>query len=169
MAGCIFSDAIALAGDTMAMVSPLFKYIGRIYCIEVAMQRQYNICINIANGMSSKSIITQWVEFFNAGDASALSFLYHNTAVKEFATGKRIEGRKDIRETYKQEFSGVKMVCIVDRILVSEDMVTLEWKDLFDLRGCSIFNIVDDVIMHERVYFDELSFLRTHELPLPKI
>jgi hypothetical protein len=133
------------------------------------MQHQYNICINIANGMSPKSIITQWVEFFNAGDASALSALYHSSAVKEFATGKKIDGQKNIGETYKQEFSGVKMVCIVDRILVSDDMVTLEWKDPFGLRGCSIFDIVDEVIMHERVYFDELSFLRAHKLPLPKV
>ena len=135
----------------------------------MAMQRQYNICINIANGMSSKSIITQWVEFFNAGDASALSFLYHSSAIKEFATGKRIEGRKNIWDTYKQEFSSAKMVCIVDRMQASDDMATLEWKDPLGLRGCSIFKIVDEVIVHERVYFDKLSFLRAHKLPLPKV
>jgi hypothetical protein len=133
------------------------------------MQRQYNICINIANGMSSKSIITQWVEFFNAGDASALSALYHSSGVKEFATGKKIDGQKNIENTYRQEFSRAKMVCIVDRMLASDDVVTLEWKDPLGLRGCSNFKIVGEVIVHERVYFDKLSFLRAHELPLPKI
>jgi hypothetical protein len=135
----------------------------------MAMQRQYNICINLALYMSSKSIITQWVEFFNAGDAGALSVLYHSRAVKEFATGKRIEGRQNIWDTYKQEFSSAKMVCIVDRMVASDDVVTLEWKDPLGLRGCSIFQIVDEVIVHERVYFDELSFLRAHKLPLPKV
>jgi hypothetical protein len=133
------------------------------------MQRQYNICINIANGMSSKSIITQWVEFFNAGDANALSALYHSSGIKEFATGKKIDGQKNIENTYRQEFSRAKMVCIVDRMLASDDVVTLEWKDPLGLRGCSIFKIVGEVIVHERVYFDKLSFLRAHELPLPKI
>lgn len=119
--------------------------------------------------MSSKSIITQWVEFFNAGDASAFSFLYHSSAVKEFATGKTLEGRKNIRDTYKQEFSSAKMVCIVDRMVTSDDVVTLEWKDPLGLRGCSVFQIVDEVIVHERVYFDELSFLRAHKLSLPRV
>ncbi len=133
------------------------------------MQRQYNICINIANGMSSKSIITRWLEFFNAGNASALSALYHSRGVKEFATGKKIDGQKNIEDTYRQEFSNAKMVCIVDRMLASDDVVTLEWKDPLGLRGCSIFKIVGEVIVHERVYFDELSFLRAHKLPLPKV
>jgi hypothetical protein len=119
--------------------------------------------------MSSKSIITQWVEFFNAGDASALSVLYHSSAVKEFATGKTLEGRKNIKDIYKQEFSRATMVCIIDRMVVSEAMVTLEWKDPLGLSGCSIFEIVEEVIVHERVYFDELSFLRAHKLPLPKL
>ena len=119
--------------------------------------------------MSSKSIITQWVEFFNAGDASALSALYHSSGVKEFATGKKIDGQKNIEDTYRQEFSRANMVCIVDRMLASDDVVTLEWKDPLGLRGCSIFKIVGEVIVHERVYFDKLSFLRAHELPLPKV
>jgi hypothetical protein len=54
-------------------------------------------------------------------------------------------------------------------MLASDDVVTLEWKDPLGLCGCSIFKIVDEVIVHKRIFFDELSFLRAYKLLLTKI
>ena len=34
-------------------------------------------------------------------------------------------------------------------------------------RGCGFFEVVDDRIVFQRGYFDELSFLRQQGLPLP--
>ena len=36
-----------------------------------------------------------------------------------------------------------------------------------ELRGCGFFKVVDDKIVFQRGYFDELSFLRQQGLPLP--
>jgi len=36
------------------------------------------------------------------------------------------------------------------------------------LRGCGFFHVVDGQITSQRGYWDKLSFLRLHGLPLPK-
>jgi hypothetical protein len=43
----------------------------------------------------------------------------------------------------------------------------LEWSDPLGLRGCGFFRIVDEKIAFQRGYWDKLSFLRLHGLPLP--
>ncbi|MES1222239.1 MAG: steroid delta-isomerase, partial [Bacteroidota bacterium] len=42
----------------------------------------------------------------------------------------------------------------------------LEWQEPLGLRGCGFFHIVDDKIVFQRGYWDKLSFLRIHNLPL---
>jgi hypothetical protein len=44
----------------------------------------------------------------------------------------------------------------------------LEWSDPLGLRGCGFFHILDEKIAFQRGYWDKLSFLRLHGLPLPK-
>ena len=52
------------------------------------------------------------------------------------------------------------MVCIVEAIL--------EWKDPLGVRGCGFFHVVNDRIVFQRGYWDKLTFLRIHGLPVPE-
>ena len=56
---------------------------------------------------------------------------------------------------------------IIENIFEDKDWAILEWKDPLGLRGCSFFQIKEDKIIFQRGYWDKLSFLRQHGLPLP--
>ncbi len=63
--------------------------------------------------------------------------------------------------------SGAEMTCIIENIFEDGEWAILEWKDPLGLRGCGFFHIVDGKIIFQRGYWDKLSFLRMHKLPLP--
>ena len=48
-----------------------------------------------------------------------------------------------------------------------EAWAILEWRDPLGLRGCGFFHVRSSLIQFQRGYWDKLSFLRMHELPLP--
>ena len=60
------------------------------------------------------------------------------------------------------------MVCIVEHIFVDGQWAILEWRDPLGLRGCGFFQIVGGKIVFERGYWDMLTFLRAHKLPVPQ-
>lgn len=41
------------------------------------------------------------------------------------------------------------------------------WSDPLGLRGCGFFHVRDGRIVHQRGYFDQLSFFRAQGLPVP--
>lgn len=65
-------------------------------------------------------------------------------------------------------FAMADMVCIVDHIFEDGEWAILEWRDPLGLRGCGFFHVVDGMIVFQRGYWDKLSFLRSHGLPLPE-
>lgn len=79
---------------------------------------------------------------FNAADADALATLYAPSAVNHQVAENAVEGRDAIH-------------------------AILEWRDPLGLRGCGFFHIQGDAIVSQRGYWDELSFLRMHGLPIP--
>ena len=79
-----------------------------------------------------------------------------------------VEGKSKIREMFESEFASAKMVCIIENIYSDGEWGILEWKDPLGLRGCGFFHIVDRKIKKQRGYWDKLSFLRMHKLPIPK-
>ena len=117
--------------------------------------------------MSPKDLITKWVEVFNAGDAIALAEFYHQDAVNHQVANEPVVGKTAIFEMFKTEFANAEMVCLVENIFEDGDWAILEWKDPLGLRGCGFFHIVDGKIKFQRGYWDKLSFLRTHGLPIP--
>jgi hypothetical protein len=70
---------------------------------------------------------------------------------------------------FAADFAAAKMVCIVENIFQDGDWAMLEWRDPLGLRGCGFFHIVDDKIVFQRGYWDRLSFLKAHGLPLPEV
>ena len=117
--------------------------------------------------MSPKEVVSAWVEAFNAADANTLASFYHPEAVNHQVAESRVEGRDNIRAVFEQEFAAADMVCIVEHLFEDGEWAILEWKDPKGLRGCGFFRILNDQIVFQRGYWDKLSFLRMHDLPLP--
>lgn len=118
--------------------------------------------------MRPKELVEKWVEAFNRADAGSLADLYTETAVNHQVANEPVEGKEAIRRMFAGEFAKAKMVCIVENIFEDGEWAILEWKDPLGLRGCGFFHIVDGKIVFQRGYWDKLSFLRLHGLPLPE-
>jgi hypothetical protein len=69
---------------------------------------------------------------------------------------------------FSSEFARAKMECIVENIFQDGDWAILEWRDPLGLRGCGFFQMHDDRIKFQRGYWDKLSFLKQHGLPIPE-
>ena len=117
--------------------------------------------------MSPKEIIADWVEVFNAADANRLADFYHDDAVNHQIANEPVVGKAAIQAMFVDEFANAEMVCIVENIFQDGDWAILEWRDPLGLRGCGFFHIVNDKIKFQRGYWDKLSFLQIHNLPIP--
>ena len=117
--------------------------------------------------MKPKELIIQWVEAFNKGDADLIAEFYAVNAVNHQVANEPIEGKKAIKEMFFAEFSQADMTCIIENIFEDGDWAILEWKDPLGLRGCGFFQIQNGRIIFQRGYWDKLSFLKMHNLPIP--
>lgn len=112
-------------------------------------------------------VVEEWVARFNAADADGLAALYAESAVNHQVAEEPVKGREAIREMFAREFSRAPMVCIVESLFESGEWAILEWRDPLGLRGCGFFHVQDGRIVRQRGYWDKLSFLRMHGLPIP--
>ncbi len=117
--------------------------------------------------MKPKELIIQWVELFNIGNAEAIAELYHDNAVNHQVANEPVIGKKRIKKMFEKEFSDTEMVCNVENIFEDGEWGILEWKDPPGLRGCGFFHVIDGKIILQRGYWDKLTFLKQHNLPLP--
>ena len=117
--------------------------------------------------MTPKEVVAAWGDAFNAADVEAITRLYHPEAVNHQVAESRVEGRENIRAVFEREFAAAEMVCIVEHLFKDGEWAILEWKDPKGLRGCGFFRILRDQIVFQRGYWDKLTFLRMHDLPLP--
>ena len=113
-----------------------------------------------------KEILFQWIEAFNNADTEKISALYDDNAVNHQVANEPVTGRPAITQMFENEFSKAEMVCIVENIFEDGDWVILEWRDPLGLRGCGFFHIINNKIIFQRGYWDKLSFLKQHNLPL---
>lgn len=117
---------------------------------------------------SPTEIIKQWVTLFNKGNAEELGNLYDEYAVNHQVAKEPVSGRANIKKMFAQEFAKAEMTCLIENIFEDKEWGILEWKDPLGLRGCGFFHIKNEKIHFQRGYWDELSFLRQHNLPIPK-
>ena len=117
--------------------------------------------------MRPKEVIEKWVEAFNKKDTETLTDLYKDNATNHQVANAPIEGKEAIRKMFEQEFAQAEMVCIIENIFEDGDWAILEWKDPLGLRGCGFFHIEQNKIKFQRGYWDKLSFLKLHRLPIP--
>ncbi len=117
---------------------------------------------------SPKAVVEAWVRAFNDADVDTIASLYGRDAVNHQVAESRVEGRESIRRMFEQEFLAAEMTCIVENVFEDGEWAVLEWRDPLGLRGCGFFHVVDGEIVFQRGYWDKLSFLRQHGLPLPR-
>ncbi len=118
--------------------------------------------------MQPRQLVSAWVEAFNRADVEALACLYAKDAINHQVANAPVHGRAAIREMFAAEFASAKMVCEVEQILEDGEWAILEWKAPLGLRGCGLFHVVNGSIDFQRGYWDKLSFLEAHGLPLPE-
>ncbi len=117
--------------------------------------------------MQPCQLVQAWVDAFNHADVDVLAGFYAEEAINHQVPGSPVHGRDAIRQMFASEFASATMVCIVENIFEEGEWAILEWRDPRGLRGCGFFHIVDGKIVFQRGYWDKLSFLRLHNLPLP--
>jgi len=118
--------------------------------------------------MRPKEVVKAWVEAFNRADVDRLVDLYHPTAINHQVAEEPVEGHVQIRIFFERSFAATaEMTCIVENLFEDGEWAILEWRDPLGLRGCGFFHIVADQIVFQRGYWDKLSFLRMHGLPIP--
>ena len=117
--------------------------------------------------MKPREVVEAWVEAFNRRDVEALAAMYHEDATNHQVAETPVVGRAAIREMFAEGFARAEMVCVVEQILEDGEWTILEWRDPLGLRGCGFFRVRDGRIAFQRGYWDKLSFLRQHGLPLP--
>lgn len=118
--------------------------------------------------MRPRQVVQAWVEAFNRADADSLAGFYSRDAVNHQVAEAPVEGREAIRVMFRSGFELADMVCIVENIFEDGEWAILEWRDPTGLRGCGFFHVIGDKIVFQRGYWDKLSFLRLHHLPLPE-
>jgi limonene-1,2-epoxide hydrolase len=114
-----------------------------------------------------RDLVAAWVEAFNRADAHALASFYSESAINHQVAESPVEGRTAIFEMFVAAFATARMVCLVEHIFEDGEWAILEWKDPLGLRGCGFFHIVGGQIIFQRGYWDKLTFLRQHKLPIP--
>lgn len=115
-----------------------------------------------------KATVRAWVEAFNRGDAEALAALYAEDAVNHQVVTDPIAGRAAICAMFERELAQAEMTCIVENLFEDGEWAILEWRDPLGLRGCGFFRVENGLITFQRGYWDRLTFLRQHGLPLPQ-
>ncbi|MFM2481963.1 nuclear transport factor 2 family protein [Celerinatantimonas sp. YJH-8] len=117
--------------------------------------------------MEPKEIIQKWVDAFNRGNAEEIAQFYSENAVNHQVANEPVVGQQAIKQMFAHEFSATQMECIVENIFQDGHWAILEWKDPLGLRGCGFFQFEQDKIIFQRGYWDKLSFLKAHHLPIP--
>ncbi|MCA9735808.1 nuclear transport factor 2 family protein [candidate division KSB1 bacterium] len=117
--------------------------------------------------MQPKELVKKWVEAFNLADSETITEFYAENAINHQVTQAPVEGKQAIKEMFEREFAQANMTCIVEQIFEDGEWAILEWKDPLGLRGCGFFHVQNGKIIFQRGYWDKLSFLRMHKLPLP--
>ena len=117
--------------------------------------------------MTPSDTVQKWVNAFNSGNADAVAALYSDDAVNHQVTQDPVTGRDAIIQMFATEFAQAEMECMIENLFEDGDWAILEWTDPKGLRGCGFFHVENDKIVFQRGYWDKLSFLRQHKLPIP--
>jgi limonene-1,2-epoxide hydrolase len=111
--------------------------------------------------------VQEWISRFNEADVEGLASLYAMDATNHQVVMEPLLGREAIRNMFRTEFGRAEMTCIAENIFEDGEWAILEWRDPTGLRGCGFFHVQDSKIVFQRGYFDQLSFFRLQDIPVP--
>ncbi len=118
--------------------------------------------------MTPSELVRIWIKKFNNADVEGLANLYALDAINDQVVfSSPLVGRQAIEEMFEIEFSRATMVCIEERIYECGDTAILQWRDPLGLRGCGFFQSMNDQIVRQKGYFDQLSFFKIQGLAVP--
>lgn len=115
----------------------------------------------------SRKLVELWVQAFNRGDPDGLASFYSEDAVNHQVSAAPVQGRDAIRRMFATGLASATLVCLIENIFEDGEWVILGWRDPLSLRGCGFFHVVEGRTAFQRGYWDKLSFLRQHGVPLP--
>jgi len=119
--------------------------------------------------MRPRELVQAWVDAFNRRDVDSLAAFYSENAINYQVPEEPVSGREAIRTMFKNGFALAEMVCITENIFEDGEWAILEWRDPLGLRGCGLFHIPNGKIVLQRGYWDKLTFLKLHGLPLNEL
>ena len=111
--------------------------------------------------MTPKEVLREWIDCFNAADAARIVELYADDAVNHQVAND--SGKGGVVRDVRQRVCGGRDSLHRGKYL---RRAILEWKDPLGLRGCGFFHVKNDKIIFQRGYWDKLSFLKQHNLPI---
>jgi limonene-1,2-epoxide hydrolase len=117
---------------------------------------------------SPRSVVSAWVAAFNRQDVDALAAMYAEDAVNHQVAEAPVVGREAIRAMFAAGFAAADMGCLIENLFEDGEWAILEWRDPLGLRGCGFFHVIEGRIVFQRGYWDKLTFLRQHGLPIPQ-
>lgn len=118
--------------------------------------------------MRAKEVVMAWVKAFNRADPDDVARCYAEDALDHEMPDQPVLGRAAIREHFAAAFKDADLVRIVENLVEEGDWAVLEWRDPDGLRGCACFQVREDRILLRRGYWDKLTHLRQHGLPVPR-
>lgn len=110
----------------------------------------------------TKRTIELWVQRFNAGDAEGISALYAEDAINHQIPLEPVVGRQAIEQFHRETFAGGPLTCRPINLVVDEEWAALEWTDPDGFRGCGFFQVRDELIHHQRGYWDSAQLRDAH-------
>jgi len=129
--------------------------------------KKYRLSGSVGN-MRPKEVIKIWVDAFNRADIDTLISYYTDNAINHQVANDPVTGKDEIKKMFINEFANAEMTCIIENIFEDKEWAILEWRDPLGLRGCGFFHIIDGKIVFQRGYWDKLTFLKIHGLPIPQ-
>jgi ketosteroid isomerase-like protein len=125
--------------------------------------------------MTPKEVLHQWHQAFISKDVDTLCSLYAENAINHQVADLPLYGREAIRQSITHFFESFPNER-TDILNIFEDGEWAIWEwvggpqdktgNEFDMHGCGFFHIKNDKIIFQRGYWDKLTFLKTHGLPL---
>ncbi|HVI95011.1 MAG TPA: nuclear transport factor 2 family protein [Anaeromyxobacter sp.] len=126
--------------------------------------------------MTPREVVKAFHHAFVSRDVDALMALYAEGAVNHQVAEEPLNGKEAIRRSFEDFFAAFPGET-TEALNVFEDgeWGIWEWRggppsappDAPTVNGCGFFQVRDGKIVFQRGYWDKLTFLRAHGLPLP--
>jgi steroid delta-isomerase-like uncharacterized protein len=126
--------------------------------------------------MSPKEVVRAFHAAFLARDVEALCALYADDAVNHQVAEAPLRGKEAIRRGFEEFFRAFpRETTEVLNLFEDGEWAIWEWRGgsrdappgAPPVHGCGFFHVRDGRIVFQRGYWDKLTFLRAHGLPLP--